>query len=1836
MPETVDGHHIAVIGIACRFPGAANPAEFWRLLRSGTEAVTVFSDEELAAAGAPQDLIDDPHYVPAAGVVADSDGFDARLFGVNPREATLMDPQHRVMLECAWEALEDSGHDPRSPRGRVGVFAGAYKNAYRTLLGPLTEPSEQFLAGVSTDDDYLATRISFKLNLTGPAVSVQTACSTALVAMHTACESLQNGSCDLALAGGVTIRSGEVPGYHYHEGGIYSPDGHCRAFDAAAQGTVIGEGAGIVVLKRLSDALADGDRIRAVIKGSAMGNDGADRVGFSAPGVAGQARIIEAALRRAAVHPGTIGYVETHGSGTPLGDRIEIDALTRAYQATGWTSGTRAIGSVKTNVGHTHAAAGIAGLIKTILCLENRQFPPSLHFTRPNPRIRFDESPFRVVTELTPWEPDGMPRRAGVSSFGLGGTGVHVVLEEPPAAPPATGDTPDAQERWHVLPLSAGDSEALEAATDRLAEHLAQHPELPLSQVARTLQTGRHAFTHRRAVAVPDSKGAVEALSTPQRLLTFSVTNTARQVAFLLPGLGEQYEHMGRELYDSEPVFRHHLDRCFEITRERAGLDLRSALFPQHGQRPKDAGAGTVDLRALLGRGGASSTLDQTRYAQPAMFAVEYALAQLWLARGVRPEAMIGYSLGEYVAATLAGVFTLEDALYLVAERAKLIDGLPGGAMLAVQLPEADLAKALGSEVSLAAVNGRDLCVVAGPDPAIAALQERLAADGVAARRLRTTHAFHSSMMEPIVSRFTELVATVPRTRPSVRYLSNVTGDWITPEEAVDPAYYARHLRHAVRFWDGVRRLWEQPGRILLELGAGQSLGSLALQSRPRTADAGAQVLGSLPGVGDTTSDTAVMATTTAKLWVCGVELDWDGVQPERRRAALPAYPFQRRRYRPSGGVAAPERPREESGQRDLADWFHIPHWESLPPTPAQVTEGETWLLFADEAGVADRLARLLAERGAAPVTVRRGDGFAVKPDGTYTVNPADAGDYAALLRELTAAGRFPARIVHLWLVSERPGDALAAQTVADATRDGFAGLLALAQAHGREAAPVEVPVEVAVVSSEMHAIVEGDRSQPAKSLALGPVRVWPLENPQVICRSIDLADPSPASADRLLDELGRGVEARTGADVMAIRGGLHLRQTFRPVHLVQPAGTRRFRRGGTYLITGGLGGIGLSVAAYLAEHVQANLVLTGRTALPPRAEWDQWAGRDGETAERIRSVLRLEELGAGVMVAAADVTDAGQVGEVVRQAVERFGALHGVVHAAGVPGGGLIQLKDAGSAAAVLAPKVAGALALRHACAGMQLDFVLQCSSGIAVTGGIGQVDYASANSFLDALAHHEPGMVSVNWDAWKNVGMAAKSITPAREPVRHPFLERRLAEGRFSVYVTHFDAEQSWLVDEHRMLGRPVVPGVGHLELVRAAFCDDHGRGDQVGEQGVELTDVTFHTPIVIPDDGRRQVRVVLEKDAEGAAFAVVSAHRDGSGAERWQLHSTGRIGELTAERPAPLDIAATTADLRDIGRPDGGGPMGFGARSKCLTRMHVGDDRFLARLDLAEQFRGEVSGLPLHPALMDIATAFVGVHHAKEFRIPISYGRLRVFAPLTASVYSHLEYGDGDRAGKETVTSDVTITDLDGRVLVRAERFVLKRVHDLDERLRVAHDATAGKVTFYDLPAMHDGDRPESAGFLQTALGHGMTPTEGTEAFARILSSGTGPQVLVSTRSLAAVTEQVAQARAVPAAAGGIRESAPAVLHPRPGLLTPYEAPRDGVEERLAVVWQELLGVEKVGVHDNFFELGGHSLLGLQLVPKLREAFGVELAIGTIFDALTVAGLAAAVRAAGVADL
>ena len=867
---------LAVVGLAGRFPGAQDVNALWANLCAGREGVHFFEPGELDPS-IPVALYSDPNYVRARGIIDDYDKFDAGFFNVNPLEAQIMDPQQRIMLELAWSTLENAGHAPSQFPGLIGVYVGTNWNRYRShclsVRPDIVERFGELNTALANESEFLATRISYKLNLRGPSITIGTACSTSLVAIAQASLALLNYECDLALAGGVSVTVPVNAGYLYLEGGMLSADGHCRTFDANSTGTTFNDGAALVALRRLEDAIADGDRIYAVVRGFAVNNDGSDKVSFTAPSVNGQADVIRSALEYADIDPATIGFIEAHGTATPMGDPIEVAALKRVFAGVRSAGGRCALGSVKSSVGHLIHAAGVTGFINGALSLYHKKLPPVLFFDSPNPNLGLEDSPFYVNTRLEDWAPSTHPRRAGVSSFGVGGTNAHVVLEEAPQPEVSTPSRPR-----QLLVLSARSAAALERATANLAGHLEGHPQVDLADAAYTLQVGRTAFAHRRSLVVSDTQDALALLRAGDalRVTTRAAGSTPPNVAFMFPGQGAQYVAMGRTLYRDDAVFRATVDRCADVLKAHAGFELRAALYATG-----DADAATAALQA-------------TSLTQPALFTIEYALAQLWLSLGVRPAALTGHSVGEFVAATLAGVFSLEDALRLVATRGRLMQDLPRGSMLSVRLPADKLAERLTANLVIASDNGPQLAVAAGPTEEVTALQAQLEGDGVACRLLQTSHAFHSAMMDPVLAPFGEVVSGIKLSAPAIPIVSTVTGTWMTPEQAVDPQYWTQQLRQTVRFAPAVRTLIEDKTWLLLEVGPRATLGTLA---RQQAASIKPVIIASLSDAPENEWDALLQSVGQA--WTAGVAIDWAALSRDqhRRRIPLPTYPFERQRY---------------------------------------------------------------------------------------------------------------------------------------------------------------------------------------------------------------------------------------------------------------------------------------------------------------------------------------------------------------------------------------------------------------------------------------------------------------------------------------------------------------------------------------------------------------------------------------------------------------------------------------------------------------------------------------------------------------------------------------------------------------------------------------------------------------------------------------------------------------------------------------------------------------------------------------------------------------------------
>jgi len=1494
------GLEVAIVGMSCHFPGARSLEAFLDNLRRGVESIRFFDEEELRDAGVRPDLLADRRHVRAGAVLDGIEDFDADYFGYTPREAELIDPQQRLFLERAVEALERAGCDPDRFEGTIGVYAGLGNSGYAGMLSSnaaLRGVVDPFQILIANDRDFLATRVAYKLDLRGPAVVVQTACSTSLAAVHLACQALLAGDCDLAIAGGVSVRVPHRTGYLYQEEGIASPDGHCRTFDERAQGTVPGNGVGVVVLRRLADALESADPVQAVIRGSAINNDGAGKLGYTAPRIEGQAEVIRAALASAEVEPATVGYVEAHGTATALGDPIELAALNQAFAAACGRSRC-AIGSVKSNFGHLDAAAGVAGLLKAALSLRHRQLFPSLHFERPNPRIDFAAGPFEVNTRLRDWPAGEEPRRAGVSSFGMGGTNVHVVLEEAPSPP-----TPEPDDRPQLLVVSARTPSALQAARGNLAAHLRIGAVDALPDAAYTLAVGRRALQWRAAVVARDCADAVRALEAvaagPGRMAEAGLAP-----AFLFTGQGAQRIGMGRELHAVDATFRAELDACAAALRPRLGLDLRDTLHPPQERRAA-----------------AEEALAGTALAQPALFSLEYALARTWIAHGVRPQAMLGHSVGEYVAACLSGVMDLDDALALLVERGRLMAGCPAGAMLAVGVAPEALPALAGPAVELASVNGPGQSVIGGSEEAINFWRNRLEEKGIACRRLATTHAFHTSAMDGALEPFRDRVAAVRLRPPAVPFVSSVTGRWITAEQATDPSYWARQLREPVQFAAGVRELLSEPRRVLLEVGPGDTLAALVRRQAP----ARLTVVASLARRGDR-GEAESFLEAAGRLWEAGVELDWPAFFAGRRRqrVSLPTYPFERRRYwiEPAAASAV-SRSRER--REDPAEWLYVPSWRrAAPVAPAEVRG--SFVLFADGHGLAAALAERLRAAGASVSCVEAADRYERSGPARWRLRRSEDDDYRRLLEELASDEDAPPRLVHLWGV--------------DPPRDGEQGvldLLCLARALGRHD---RSGARLALVTVGAHDVSGSECLHPANGAVLAAARVLGMEHPSLGVRCIDLdsAEPDAESVRFLMVELA----ADGGEPLVALRG----RHRWLPaVERLRSSGdaltSGLVRQGGAYLVTGGLGGVGLALAEHLAHRAQARLVLVSRSGLPERGEWPARCAR-GETdptTTRIQAIARMEDAGAEVVVARADVADRAQMAGVVAEARRRFGRIDGVVHAAGVPGGGLAQLRPLAEAREVLAPKVKGTLVLHDLLRDHPPDFIVLCSSLTGTLGAIGQADYAAANAFQDAFAQSAARaggtpVLSLAWDTWREAGMALRVELPVQgeaqrgELLRHgvtnaegaAVFERALAARQPRLLVSTRALEGRLAERSRREAAEPAAapPPPPASRHPRPVLQNDYvaPRSDAeralaeawqqiLGIEAVGVTDNFFE----LGGESLAALRLVgLLKERSGVSISLVRLYesptiaalvgRAGDGGDASPLASSGRRGAVRAE--------------------------------------------------------------------------------------------------------------------------------------------------------------------------------------------------------------------------------------------------------------------------------------------------------------------------------------------------
>ncbi|MDA5282550.1 type I polyketide synthase [Streptomyces sp. Isolate_45] len=1858
-----ESQHVAIIGMAGRFPGAADPEEFWRNIAEGVESISRLSPDDLRAAGVEAEQLLDPHYVPAASILEEMDRFDAEFFGLTPMEASILDPQHRMLLECTQALFDNAGYDPDTLEQLTGVYVGVGFPSY-LVNNVLTRPEIVQQVGMqkiffAIDKGFAPTRISHKFNLTGPSIGVDTACSTSLVAIHQACRALLAYDCDLTIAGGASAVLPNGVGYTYHEGGIASPDGHCRAFDARAGGTVFGSGVGLVLLKRLEDARADGDHIWAVIRGSSVNNDGASKAGFTAPSATGQAAVIADALAFAEVPAQTVGYVEAHGTGTVIGDPIEIAGLTRAFSEKTDQRQFCAIGSVKTNVGHLDVAAGVSGLIKAVQTLRHAELPPTLHFERPNPAIDFDAGPFYVNTLRRPWPASDTPRRAGVSSFGIGGTNAHVILEEAPIRE-ASGESRNEQ----LIVVSARSPEALERAARDLVTVFQEAGETALPDLAYTLSSGRRAYAHRRAFVCASRAQAISALegARPETIVSGERKTDAPRVAFIFPGQGAQQLRMLAGLYEGEDAFRQEVDRCAEHTMGRLGVDLRELIYPSAATGERER-----------------ARLDETWLTQPALFTVSLAMARVWQDWGVEPSVMLGHSLGEYVAATLAGVFRVEDALDLVVDRARAMNDLPPGAMLAISLDEPSLTPLLG-DCSLAAVNDPQQCVASGPHQAIEALEQRLSAQGVEYRRLRTSHAFHSSMLDDMARAFEARVAQVERNLPAIPVVSCLTGRVLDPSEICDPSYWARQMRGTVRFADAVRTIAEDPQHVFLEVGPGRTL-------TPMVRRAGVdplRIVTSGRGGSDARSDEGALLAALGSLYCAGVPVAWDAFWEgqRRHRLPLPGYPFERQRHwidaDPKRSLLA-----AHTGEippvtgRDLQEPVHFaPGWRTASldgaVAEASLRERGTWLLAVDEDDFGWALAQRLVEADQSVVLVGSGAAFSASDEG-YVIDPSRPEDIDRLLDALEEQDRLPGSVVLTCATGE-------AEDFDAVQRDGLGR--AAAWVHALAGRVTDAPIRLAVVSDRLHAVVAGDLPSVAKSTLSGFCRAAADDHPELAIACLDIKGNLSASAESVVMEVAAGL----GDAVVAHREDARYTETYGPL----PEGPLDpVRETASLIVTDGFTGTSARLARHFAETHRSRLTLVGRQPVPDRAEWSHWL--DGSTGPgralaeataglggAVEDPIRDEAAWLGrIERELTDAADSGQDRSSVERTLNRLcgGYVYDALTAAGVDlTPGVVQRRAEIADRMRILPKF-----------DKFLDFFLEVlredgvirrdGDRIEVLADRGAADFTDTRSaleqlpgfedtitFLEHCVRHYPAALSGDIDA---VGV----LFPDGDPKRLETAFRGLLGGsNYGVYASLLGRLLARLADS--TVGRPLrilEVGGGNGQLTRLVAPLLRGRD-------VRYTFTDLGSSFV-----RRARQAATDYGFAEMHCQVFDISKDPE-AQGFDPYSFDVIIGFDVVHATPR-IDATTRNLRELLAPSG---------VLCLVEAVV-SLRWVEMLwGLAEGWWFfEDEDVRTRSPLISLDTwdrvlgqqpfeDVVSFPQQAAARASTDYGLVLAQQPeviqspeFTAyQVRRAEEILDARRTLIDTVreleehgaevlltSADLTSPEQFAEVIALAKaRFggVDRIVHAVDPTawgapsewtpvdLRTEVSAQAQAALAIESAAASAGVR--HVAFVSPAEDRGGKGTPASAAIGGFLDALAGPQPqrtknasihwtddgdVSSVGRALGRTGVIVVSSEHPAAASAVRAEHRRALH-RSHRAGGAPAGED-VEAELLAIFRQLFGTEAVGRHDDFHRLGGDSLLASQVIARVRRRFSVDLAVKALFDAPTVAGLAGRVREA-----
>lgn len=1762
-------NHIAVIGMAGRFPQAPNLRIFWENICSGLSSVQQFSSQEMLADGVPPEAVAAKNYRSARAILEDAEGFDASFFGISPSEAELLDPQHRNFLELCWLALEDGNIRHDRFDGRIGVFASTGVNAYAlfhlTQNATLSGGHSPLQALMSSDKDYLATRVSYKLNLHGPSISVQTACSSSLVAVHVACQSLLSGECDLALAGGVTIRFPQKGGYFYSEGGIYSPDGNCRPFDATANGTVDGSGAGVVLLKRLEDAYADNDAISAIILATAVNNDGSRKVGFTAPSIPGQAQVIAEAQELAQVPADSIGYIEAHGTGTQLGDPIEVRALTQVFREHTPAKNFCALSSVKANIGHLDTAAGIAGFIKACLVVKNGVLPPAPYFEKPNPELQLENSPFFISPSKSPWPESPHPRRAGISSFGVGGTNAHVIIQQARQRKPSQPDTEP-----QLFFCSAKTGPARSKLCESWNETLLNLDSGSFADAAHTSREGRIPLQHRAFwVGSPDELPAT-------RWQLGTLTKITSPIVFVFPGQGLAIDGILGPLVEWHPALKAKL----ETLSARAQPLLHLNLFPLLTQSSEEA----------------SAQLRKTEIAQPALFICELALAEFLMEADLKPWALIGHSLGEYVAATLSGVFSVDDALKLVVQRGQLMAQQPAGAMTAVGLSAAELEQYLETfQLELAVVNGPQRCVVSGPTSAIAALEHQLATESVVTSRLPTTHAFHSRLMDGCLPPFRHAVASISTNTPAIPFVSNLTGTWIETNGCSSAGYWSNHLRRTVQFEKGLRTLCENESPIFLTVGPDMGLGAL-LKNLPN--EQTPKSISLLPKKSHPSKSLHHFLTGLGRLWLSGKDLRAGFLERGRARnlISVPLYPFQHQTFT----LKKMGRQANQPAEKELPTWFYTPNLKRLPPVapPEETTPKPTVLLFCNPGEVAIALEAFLEQQA---VPFYRIQTMPHQSQDRSILFHVDLGqsNWAETLRQQLPSP--PTHILYAWSVSTNPSPS-------DPDAEPYQPLLLRPlQVLKTFASTQELRAFTAITAGGLSLFPQKVEAPLAMSL-LGFLNSAALEFPKVAFKALDF-DPASLAAFKQKEAQWTWWECLEQPCQRAVvyRSQQRFGMVLEPLDLPLKTSAQGFSKADTILITGGFGDLGMALAESLARAGAGTLVLATRRHLKDR---DSHPGRlktKGErnlTARLLNRVAYLESFGTKVHAVTCDVTRVSDLVALKSEIERLFGKLTGIIHGAGTAKGASIPVLTDETFIEALAVKHGAAKTMVRIFKSHPIQWFVTFSSLSSVTGAKNLAAYTAANAALDGFAHarlsHQGAhTVSINWGPWSEAGMAVQNdpctwllSMECPSPSEHtdPLIDRILYEHpRYSIYETTFSPDHHWFLNEHRYEAHAVMPGAFYLEWCRRIY------GSLPEGAKFHLEHLYFLSPLMMDPEPVWTLRTItfwVSKDQwEVHIFGKPVTEEGVFEWRKFVMASVSCSHEMPQQKASVPDVRTWAALTGEGSARLVGAGLQLGPHWDVIESVFKRDHQILAHLSLPEDYSHEIGSMPLHTSLLDMATGLASRFSDKpQSLLPFSYRDLVVYQPVPAQCICLLECLDKDENSQQTVKARLTLFDQNHVAVITIGEFTMRAIQ-LQSSANLAPPKAIPK-------------RPV-----------GIPTQMGVQAFHTILANRLGPQIIVSPQDPRAVSQPPIEIQG---------EGITSQQHPRPALDVPFLAPSSKHEHILTEIWSRLLGIEQLGVLDNFFELGGDSVMGLQIVSRLKEA-GYQISPQAIFDHPTVQSLA-----------